>query len=544
MPDLTAQLDRLDPHTALLGTPEEPVRLIQSIQLALDLLDRGETDDIALARRIVEAVISLQRHDPPGERGLLPMLHPPLYEDLNANLFQMPKLIALAAYREQLGDELANRLEHTIKLATLMTERRWDTEIFDPHRDFVRYTNIFMIYIQALLLAGLHMDDQRLIDKAHGQWKRWFHHISYLGIDEFASPGYARIDADAMVTLYERSPDVQVRQQAAVGIDHLAAVIHALDHPTLGMAVTGSSRNGRGFVEPGRDGPAWIGQPRIGSHELPAHVLEEHANRRFPHQARGRATEVPFRFATWQDTHAGLGTMTGGQYFWQHMHCVAAVGTGPENRATAFLPGSFCPVAGYTDQRGPEALCVFTRRPNPLFRTQRPASDDEIIAQTSTFGLGLSDGWTIEQRDVGLVQLTAHGHRLTVRPFIIDDAGTVQPITLEPVERDEMSWRGAHRKDRPFTELMFPEDVLWFGAHVALSPIDTPAPPPASAPTLTHEARNRVRTFTAGPCHVRVFEQPAGETTQLYDDDWRVTPLLESPAMTIWPGDALRPDRR
>lgn len=64
--------------------------------------------------------------------------------------------------------------------------------------------------------------------------------------------------------------------------------------------------------------------------------------------------------------------------------------------------------------------------------------------------------------------------------------------------------------------------------------------PPAD--TITHEARDRVRRFAAGPCRLRLFEQPAGETTQLHDDHWQAAPLLESPAVAIWPGEFLRPE--
>lgn len=53
----------------------------------------------------------------------------------------------------------------------------------------------------------------------------------------------------------------------------------------------------------------------------------------------------------------------------------------------------------------------------------------------------------------------------------------------------------------------------------------------------------RTKTTSLLPGSTRytvLFQPPSGEFTELYDEDWRTTPLVESPMMTLWPGELTR----
>ena len=83
--------------------------------------------------------------------------------DLNYALFPLPSLIELArCHGEEFPRELADRFDRAIRLGTLGAERRWDEEIFDLHRDNKQYTNVFLSYVQCLLLAGQYLGKDRL----------------------------------------------------------------------------------------------------------------------------------------------------------------------------------------------------------------------------------------------------------------------------------------------------------------------------------------------------------------------------------------------
>ncbi len=106
-------------------------------------------------------------------------------------------------------------------------KRRWDHEVFDIYRDFTAYSNVFAMYIQTFFLAADRFNDARLEKMAKGQWTRWYNHISFFGIDEFASPGYNWVIFRALKDIGVCCQDARIRKETKEVMDHLPFTIGA-----------------------------------------------------------------------------------------------------------------------------------------------------------------------------------------------------------------------------------------------------------------------------------------------------------------------------
>ncbi len=470
--------------------------------------------------------------------------------DLNVALFRLPLLLECLT-RYEWPDALAKRLDRAVRLALLGAQRRWDEEIFDLHRDHKAYTNIFLLYIQALLLGGRHYGDERLTRSALAQWQRWYSHIAYYGIDEFIGSYFDSVDFDALRTIRALAPNERMRDQVTRALDHLAIVQHAVTHPRLKLPVCGRSRDKRACLAPGNlEGRSILagtdaalenrfpGGAPAAEYRPPPAIVESYRHRRFPYAAAGRATIVPFRYQSWQTERAALGSMTGGNYFWQQIHCMAAVGEDAEHRAILCLPGAYTIANGYVRQSANRALCLFSRRPNTYLRAQKFATDAKLPDAFGSYGIGLSEGWTRENGSTRLT-LTAYGQRITIDPFALTGQ-TVKPVALTPVRRDSLSQGRFHVTTADLLEYCFPDDAEWFGCCLQLTGAERPPP---AAGRLTCRRRDGVLTVReTGGLRIRLALQPAGGETELYETDWRTLPLFESPETTVWPGDLAAPE--
>ncbi len=554
------------------------------------LLQTGNAAARADAYRLLVSLLDYQVQDETSMFvGQFPWGPDRAVNDLNVALFRLPMLIELLA-QPDLPPALAEHLDRAVRLALLGAQRRWDEEIFDLHRDHKAYTNIFLLYVQALLLGGRHYGDERLTRCALAQWQRWYSHIAYDGIDEFIGSYFDSVDFDALRTIRTVALNDRMREQATRALDHLATIQHAVTHPRLKLPVCGRSRDKRVCLTPGdQEGRSILAGTGVAldnrfsggipatAYRPPSAIVDAYRNRRFPYAASGRATNVPFLYQSWQDEHAALGSMTGGNYFWQQIHCMAVVGESPSQREVLFMPGAYTIANGYVRQSANRALCLFSRRPNTYLRTQKFATDKELTNAFGSYGVGLSDGWTIDSTESRLT-LTAYGQRVTIDPFVLKGQ-TVKPVTLTPVRRDSLSQGRFHATTADLLEYLFPDDAEWFGCCLQLmaSPTLTPAlsqrerengrvgnkpfscfsgqncgdksltgaefPAPAAV-RVTCRKRDGVLTVReAGGLRICLALQPAGGETELYETDWRTLPLLACPERTVWPGDLAAPEK-
>ena len=507
---------------------------MQLLVHALRLLDGGDDAGREQAVSIISDLLTLQVADESDALyGQFPMRPGRGTGDLNACVFLLPGLLdAIECHSERLPAGLPQRIDRAARRALVAAERRWDEEVFDPHRDHKGYTNVFLLYIQALLLAGLHYQDARLLRMAEGQWKRWFNHTAHGGIDEFVSSTYHNVDYEALRRIHACAPDAEMKRQAKLVLDYFITMACAVTHPLLEMAVCGSSRDYRLFLTNPHFEMACVTDEGDMQYQPPAAVKAAYRNRQFPYEASGRATSVPFLFQSWQLERAALGSATGGNYFWQQIHCLAAAGESAERREVVFLPGSYTITNGFVRQRQGRALCLYAREPNTFLRTQRLRADDQIADAFGNLGVGMTDGWRVSQED-GRLTLTAYGHTVTLDPFVIED-GQINTTVLSPTRRDNLS-QGGRFHDTPvdLQEWLFPDGPRWPGCLVQLTAEGQPAPKPAFRCRLTDEQLEVI----AGDLAVRLFRNPAGSVTELYERDPRTLPLLDCPEGTFWPGE-------
>ena len=511
----------------VMGEDGEGTQILQSMKYVLLLLERGTEDDRGRACDILRHVSGLQLVEPEWRYGQLPIRTERNYTDRNSNCFLMPFLLeVLTEHREQLPIDLRAEFATVVERATVFLERRWDNELFVPHRDGVLYTNIFLLYIQGLLLAAQYYDSERLLLKGKAQWRRWFNHVAYNGMDEFASPTYSRVDYEALTCIHELAPTARMREEARLVLDHLCTLQYAVSHPVLKMPVCGASRCYRRYLAPGNEGVPLVEADDAGPYRQPEAARREYAQRTFPHEASGRATAVPHRFQSWQVADAGMGSMTGGNYFPQNIHCIVAVGRSSEEKEVLTVPGSHTFRSGFCAQAGPNALCVFTRRPQYYNRTQyiRPDEWMDEVEEKHPPSIGVSEGWDLRE-EPGRLVANAYGRAVHVFPFMVDGVDAVPA----PLERKQLL---VYHHSR--TCYLFPQGPEWFGCAVVLATQDQEVP----TPDLSFRIEEREARVTCGDALcLRLFLQPAGEVTQLYGDDWRATPLFNCPVGTLWPGE-------
>jgi hypothetical protein len=508
----------------------------QLFKQALRELDTGHAEGVNLASALLDDMLTLQVQDESArDYGQMPMRAGNSAGDLNNCVFVLPDMIdILARHASRLPAALAQRLDRAARLALVAAQRRWDEEIFDPHRDHKDYTNIFLLYIQALLRGGLHYADARLLRMAAAQWRRWFNHISYSGIDEFVSPTYSDIDVEALRGIHAHAPDEPMRTEARLVLDHLVTLLFAVTHPRLQLPVCGASRDYRRFLPAGPHEPACVARPPAsGGYVPPAAAINGYRRRHFPYQVSGRATGVPFRFQSWQTERAAMGSMSGGNYFWQQIHCMVAVGDDAVHREMVFLPGSYTIAGGYVCQQQGRALCVFARCPNTFLRTQRPVPDSQLVQAFGDLGAGATGGWKTGQQDRGRLTLTAYGQTVTIDSFVLE-GDQAHPVALTPVQRANLSQGRFHHTPVDMAEWIFPGQGQWLGCVVQL----TAGAAQAEPLPVTCRSSDHVRHIQAGAdLRLQLALSPTGEVTELYDRDWRTLPLLECPEQTLWPGD-------
>ncbi len=509
------------------------LRTIDLIQHVTGLI-RAVPPHLTPGTRPFEMVLEMQvAEDSSPLVGQFPLRIGSKAGDRNAVLFLLPSLIELEL-AVQPRPKLAPLARQMIERAIRAVEARWDEEVFEPHRDFKLYTNVFLLYVGALLMLGRHRDDARLLRKGLAQWKRWYFHFAYHGLDEFASPTYHQVDVEALRTIRVHAPDESAQNQATRAIEFIAAFEHAITHPRLGLFVCGSARHYRDFAGTvdTPDLTHWKGEH---ARDVPDAVRSEFERRSFPFRASGRAGTRPFMFSTWQSDRSAMGSMTGGNYLWQQIHWMAAVGDSPAERAVAWMPGTFTPTSGHVCQRDNTALCVFHRLPHSFHRTQAPLADAQVRATLEEVGIGLQKHWTALRDEHGRYLFIAHGHVLVVQPFVLQ-SDRIEPATLSMIERNNIGQ--VIHKSRPsdFNEWVFDTEPLWLGCQMTLVP-EGSIPKPAA---LNFNREGSVMKFeSSAGLEVTLLLRPCGEVVELFNPQPAQVPLLSAPAAIIHAGDVL-----
>jgi hypothetical protein len=264
-------------------------------------------------------------------------------------------------------------------------------------------------------------------------------------------------------------------------------------------------------------------QQAYANYTPPRKAVEINEGRKYPFRVIGKASLMPFIYQSYQLKDAAMGSMTGGLCFWQQIHCMVAAGKNENERAVAFLPGSYNPVSGYTDQIGATTLCVYNRLPNYWHLTQKRGEFDSsnYRATFDDFGFGISN-WKEKSKTEDRIVLEAYGYELHLFPFSVREEKLV-PCGLELKHRTTTSTR-YHPRPRIFDEYVFPAEPDWFGVHVILAKTGTKV----DKPRIEFSNKDGIRTFKTDKGHqLRMFVSAKGDTRQLYNVDPALIPLFK-----------------
>ena len=500
-----------------------------SLNYAWLLYRCGIRDLCSRADSVLNSVIALQDSDPEsfmyGQWGWREDEQGRRSGDQNNALFQA-HIMFCGLWNEQARMSSATK-DNFLLSCRRMTEavvRRWDYEVFDIYRDFTAYSNAFVMYVQTFTLAAERFNSERLRKQAKAQWTRWYNHISFLGIDEFASPGYNRVIFNALADIHDFSPDERIRKEAVEVMDHIWLLQSAITHPLLKLPVSGISRDYRNFVGSGDMRSEIFTMKLPDWYRPPQQAQSINENRKYPFEVTGKASAMPFIFKSYQTEDAAVGSMTGGAVFQQQMHCIIAAGENENERAVAFLQGSFTPVNGYSDQIGLSALCVYNRLPAYWHLTQRHGVIDmEKYKETfGDFGIGITEKWTEKVKTPDHIVLEAYGYDLHIFPFEVKNEKII-PCDLELKYRTTTS-PVYHPRPRVFDEFVFPEEPKWFGAYLVLEKSGAKV----KKPVIKYMNNEGIRTFKTSQGHqIRLFVAEKGDTKQLYNIDPSLIPLLK-----------------
>jgi len=476
------------------------------------------------ADEVLNQVIALQDHDPEsltyGQWGW----HVEGGEkkaDLNAALFRADALfVKLWEQQGKMSKKTKKNFLASCEQVTEAAKRRWDTEVFDIGRDFTAYSNIFVLYIETLTLAGERFNDVRLKKMAKSQWMRWYNHISIFGIDEFASPSYNYVVFYHLMNIHNFCHDERIERESKEVLDHIYLLQSAITHPLLKVPVSGISRDYRMFLIQS-DARSAVLTSTIEGYIPPPKAVEIKEARKYPFEVIGKASVIPFIYKSYQLQNAAMGSMTGGNCFQQQIHCMAVVGNNENERAVLFLQGSFTPVNGFTDQIGMSTLCVYNRLPNYWHLTQWRGDMAKYKETIGEFGIGISPNWREKLHVPDHIVLEAYGFEVHIFPFIVED-GQIRRCDLNLKHRTTTSPR-YHPRPRIFDEYVFPREHNWFGAYLTLVKSGSEI----SDPSIKYANQENILSFTTNlGHHLRLFIAEKGDTRQLFDVDPALIPLF------------------
>lgn len=441
--------------------------------------------------------------------------------DFNNALFRTDMMfVKLWEQQDKMSPDTQASFINSCKRITEAAKRRWDTEVFDIGRDFTAYSNIFVLYIETLTMSGERFNDARLKKTAKSQWTRWYNHISFFGIDEFASPTYNHVIFTHLMNIHNFCRDERIQRESKEVLDHIYLLQSAITHPVLKLPVSGISRDYRMFLVQG-DARSEVLTSSIDGYTPPRRAVEINENRKYPFEVIGKAAITPFIFKSCQLPDAAMGSMTGGNCFQQQIHCLAAVGNNENERAVVFVQGSNTPVNGFTDQIGTSTLCVYNRLPNYWHMTQWRGDMSKYRGTIGEFGVGISPNWREKLNTPGHIVLEACGYEAHIFPFTVEN-GEIAKRDLALKHRTTTSPR-YHPRPRVFDEYVFPKEPDWFGAHISLVKSGSEV----ADPGIVYSTQDGIHDFRTNPGHqVRLFVAEKGDTKQLFNVDPALVPIF------------------
>jgi hypothetical protein len=221
-----------DPETFMIAKVTEYGRFHESrraARLGADLVANGAPEDLALAEKVLEAVLRCQETDPndPHFGNFYWMAEDRHVEDLNAVEFVLEALIPLLRrHGDRLPADLRRRLLDAVRLG-LDEIRRLDVHI--------AYTNITLLDILNSCLGGELLEDREIAQRGYRKLEAWMHFTNASGHPfEFNSPTYMSVNLRALKRLADHVDDAATRQRARAMSARLGLSVALHIHPRTG----------------------------------------------------------------------------------------------------------------------------------------------------------------------------------------------------------------------------------------------------------------------------------------------------------------------
>ncbi len=205
-------------------------------QLA-QLVANGAAEDIALAEKVLEAVLACQETDPadPHFGNFYWMAEDSHVEDLNAVEFCLEYLIPMMLrHGERLAEPLQQRVLAAIRLG-LDEIRRLDV--------LVAYSNITALDVLNTCLGGELLGDAAIASRGYTKLRQWIGFTCRSGHPmEYNSPTYTAVTLHALGRLVENVQDADTRIRASAFAARLAVSAALHIHPGTGRWAAPHSR--------------------------------------------------------------------------------------------------------------------------------------------------------------------------------------------------------------------------------------------------------------------------------------------------------------
>ncbi len=221
-------------HSNETGTYHESRK---AAHFAARLVANGAPEDLALAEKVLDAVLACQETDPadPHRGNFYWMAEDSHVEDLNAVEFCLEALIPMILrHRERLAETLQSRVLAAIRLG-LDEIRRLDV--------LVAYSNITALDILNTCLGGELLDDPVIAHRGYTKLRQWIGFTCRSGHPmEYNSPTYTAVSLRALALLAEsvQDSDTRIRARAFAARLAVSAALHI--HPGTGRWVAPHSR--------------------------------------------------------------------------------------------------------------------------------------------------------------------------------------------------------------------------------------------------------------------------------------------------------------
>lgn len=215
-----------NPNTYLISKVTENGTFHESrrgARLAADLVENGTPEDLALAEKVLDVVLSCQeRHeDDPHLGNFLWMLEDDIVGDLNAVEFNLEHLIPMMLHHaDRLSTGIRMRVLEAIRLG-LDEIRRLDV--------LVVYTNITLLDILNTCLGGELLEDAAIAARGYRKLIIWMALTDAEGTPfEYNSPTYTAVGIRALACLaaLAQDGDTRIRARTALARLGLSAALH------------------------------------------------------------------------------------------------------------------------------------------------------------------------------------------------------------------------------------------------------------------------------------------------------------------------------